>query len=414
MRNLLATFCLVFLLSCSTTFAEDWNQFRGPHTDGTSSASSLPTNWSEEKSIVWKTPMFGDGWSSPVASNGKIWVTTSSDAGQKLFVVCIDAAKGHVLKKILLFENVTTREPHKTNNLASSTPYIEDDRIYVHFGSYGTACLNTETFEIIWHRRDLPCHHWRGPGSSPIIYKNLMIVHFDGYDFQYVVALDKMTGKTVWKTTRSDHYETDNGDHRKAYATPLVINVGGKDQLISPCAKMTFSYEPETGKELWFIKYPAHSTAVRPIFENGMLYITSGFTRAKELMAVDPTGSGNVTESHVKWKVSKGSPSKPSFIYHDEMLYMADDTGVAQCVDAKKGTVVWKKRLGGNFSASPVLGDGKIYFFNEDGKTFVIKPGNKFEQVAVNELTDGSKCSFAVVDNDLIIRTVTHLYRISE
>jgi outer membrane protein assembly factor BamB len=282
----------------------------------------------------------------------------------------------------------------------------------VHFGSYGTACLDTKSGEGLWTRRDLPCRHWRGPGSSPIIYKNLLIVHFDGYDHQYIVALEKTTGKTVWKKDRQVDYGTDNGDIKKAFATPLVIEAAGRTQLISPTSKAALAFDPNTGDELWRVRFDGFSVAARPMFGHGLVYINTGFPRGA-LVAVRPDGMGDVT-SRIVWSANKSLPSKPSSLLIGDLIFSIDDTGVATCFEAKSGSAVWSQRVGGAFTASPLFADGRIYMFGEEGKTTVIAPARDYQELAVNSLSDGFRSSPAVAGRALFLRTEKNLYRIEK
>jgi outer membrane protein assembly factor BamB len=391
--------------------ADNWPQFRGPDGDGHAQAAGLATTWSESQNIRWKTPIHGRGWSSPVVWGDQIWLTTATENGQRMYAVCVDRASGKIVHDLLLFEVAQPDEIHVTNSYASPTPVIEAGRVYVHFGCYGTACIETSTGQVLWQRRDLPCNHWRGPGSSPILFEDLLIVHFDGYDRQYVVAFDKATGATRWKTDRNIDYETDDGDMKKAFCTPTVISVQGQWQLISPAAKAAIAYDPRTGRELWRIRYANHSATARPLFGHGLVFLNSGFSKA-ELFAVRPDGQGDVTDTHIAWSTDRSIGSKPSPLLVDDLLYVVHDQGTASCLEALTGKLVWQKRLGGNFSASPLYADGKLYFMNEDGLTTVIRPGRTCEILATNRLDDGCMASPAVTERAIILRTRTHLYRI--
>ncbi len=255
-------------------------------------------------------------------------------------------------------------------------------------------------------------NHWRGAGSSPIIYKNMLYLHFDGYDHQYIVALDKKTGEVIWKKDREIDYKTDNGDSKKAYATPRIIEYEGRVQLISPAAKATLSYNPLTGDMYWKFYYPQHSAACRPLFDGERIFVGTGFGKAY-LYAVNPGGNGDVTKSHVKWIEQKGIPSKPSQLFIDGMLFMVDDKGIASCLDAKTGKLIWKERFNrSTFSASPIYADGKIYMSDRTGLTRVIKPAKKYEELAANKLDAGCISSLAVAGKAIILRTPSHLYRI--
>jgi outer membrane protein assembly factor BamB len=409
-------FLCVFFLTANVALAgETWPNFHGPTNDNHSDAKDLPLTWSETENVVWKTPIHDSGWSSPVIWQNQIWLTTATDDGKQSFVLCIDRRNGKVVRDLKLFDNANPEDTRQYNSFASPTPAIEEGRVYVHFGSYGTACLDTNTAEVLWSRSDLPCRHWRGPGSSPILFENLLIVHFDGYDLQYIVALDKTTGKTVWKKDREIDYGTDNGDLKKAYSTPLVIKAAGRTQLISPFAKGTIAYDPRTGDEIWRVRYENHSTAARPLFGHGLVYINTGFAQG-EIMAVRPDGHGDVTASHVVWHARKNLhlPSKPTSLLIGDLIFSIDDGGVATCLDAKTGTSVWSQRVGGKFTASPIFADGRIYLFGEDGKTTVIAPEREYRELAVNQLSDGFRASPALAGRALFLRTEKNLYRVEK
>ncbi len=423
-RLFLPGLLLAFFAVCSPLAAQNnWTEFRGPNGSGLALKATPPVRWHEankdekeqdkSQNIVWKTSIHGRGWSSPVISEGQIWITTATEDGKKMYVVCVDANSGKIIHDNLLFTNENPQDIDVTNSYASSTPVIDGDRVYVHFGTYGTACLDVKTARVIWQRRDFPCNHWRGAGSSPIVYKNLMIVHFDGYDFQYIVALDKMTGKTIWKKDRMDLYETDNGDHKKAFGTPAVFEVEGQSLLLSPFAKAVIAYEPETGKELWWIQFKQHSTANRPLFDGKHIFIGTGFGKG-ELIAVNPfEAKGNITETHISWVVKRAMPSKPSPLLVNGKIYtVADKNGIVSCVDAASGEIIWQDRIGGTFSASPVYAAGHIYFCDEKGKTTVVKPGDTLNIVAENHLNNGCMATPAPLGKAIFIRTRTALYRI--
>jgi outer membrane protein assembly factor BamB len=296
--------------------------------------------------------------------------------------------------------------------------------VYVHFGSYGTACLDTATGDVLWKRDDLRCRHYRGPSSSVVLFENLVILTFDGADLQYVAALDKTTGDTVWKTDRdvewNDQHVTGpnagpilEGDHRKAHSTPLVITAAdGQPQMLSGGAKAAFSYDPRTGRELWRIEFDDFSVAPRPLYQDGIAYLVTGITHP-ELWAINTAGRGNLTVTdHIVWRAKSGVAKTASPLLIDDLIYMISDDGVVNCIDATNGQRVWQRRIGGRFAASPIYGDGHIYFCDQDGKTTVLKPGREFEALASNTLDDGSLASPAVDGKALYLRTKTHLYRI--
>jgi outer membrane protein assembly factor BamB len=405
---------MVLLTSAIARAGDNWPEFRGPSGNGHSDAVGLPIRWGEAENIKWKMAIHDKGWSSPVIWGNQIWLTTATIDGKKLFAVCVDRESGKILHDLTLFEVAKPGFCPPTNSYASPTPVVEAGRVYVHFGSYGTACLDTKTGETIWVRRDLPCDHHRAPGSSPILYGDLLIVHFDGIDVQYVVALDKTTGRTRWKRTRDIDYGTTDGDLKKAFATPSIVKVDGQAQLISPSAVATIAYDPESGNELWKVYHGGMNAAARPLAGLGMVFVTTGETGPYRLLAIRPDGKGDVTKSHVVWKQNRGVPARPSLLLVADQLYMVSDSGVASCLDARTGQEVWQKRLDGAHYASPIYAEGRIYFFDHEGITHVIQAGREGKILSRNQLEDGCMASPAVAGKSLFVRTKTHLYRIDE
>lgn len=411
----------ILLLSTTLLAAENWPDYRGIRQDGSvAKEANLPLEWSDEKNVVWKTPIQGKAWSTPVIWGKQIWLTTASSDGKKLTGICVDKDSGKILYEKLLFTIQKPQFAHKFNSYASPSPALEEGRAYLHWGAPGTACIETNTFKTLWSRPDLECDHFRGAGSSPLIYKNLLILTMDGADHQFVIALNKNDGKTVWRTDRStDFKDLDvngkpkrEGDMRKSYATPIIINIEGKDLLISPGAKAAWAYEPMTGKEVWQFRYNNHSSASRCLFVNDRLYINSGYSVA-ELFAVNPQGKGDITDSNKIWE-TKGStiPKKPSPIIHEGLMYLCSDSGIATCLDAETGKEIWKSRLGGNYSASLIRSGNRIYAFSEDGRGVIFATGRTFKLLGENTLPDGFMASPAVSGDALILRTRTNLYRI--
>lgn len=384
----------------------EWPEFRGPGAQGHSPARGLPLEWSETSNIAWKVPVAGLGWSTPVIANGRVWLTTAVEQrGVSLRAIAFDAATGREVVNVEVFKiPADRRDINPKNSWASPTPVIDGDRIYVHFGADGTAAL-TYAGEIVWKNRfEYQSQH--GAGGSPIVYRDLLIFSCDGSDAAFVIALDKHTGKTKWKTNRG--YPAD-----QAYTTPLVIRVGDQDQLISVGAFRARSYDPLTGKEIWRVRYDdGFSNVPRPVFAHGLVYITTGFQQP-ELMAIRPDGRGDVTKTHVAWSLKRGAPLTPSPIVVGDELYIVNDGGIASCIDAKTGSVIWQSRLGGTYSASPVYADGRLYFPAEQGVTTVIAPGKEARRLATNRLDGGHLASMAVAGGAIFLRSDTHLYRIA-
>ncbi|MAT13777.1 MAG: hypothetical protein CMJ46_00725 [Planctomyces sp.] len=411
---------LVLGIACEVGCAADeWGEFRGPRGDGIAASSQPPVTWSEEKHIQWKTEIHDKGWSSPVVWENQIWITTATEDGHQLFAVCVDRTTGDILHDRLIFEVENPEPVPFDNSYASPTSAIEAGRVYLHYGTYGTACVDTNSGEILWERRDLKCEHEAGPNSSPFLWNDLLIVNVDGRDVQYVIALDKFSGDTVWKTERSVDFSEVPVHQRKAYSMPLLIDTDGPDndgglQIVSPGGRSIISYDPADGTELWKIEHRGWSIAPRPVYGHDLLFAVMDHDHP-ELWAIRPDGTGDVTETHIEWKLKRGVPARSSPILIDDLLFMVDRNGVLSCVEAVTGDIVWKERLEGNYSASPIFADGRLYFFNEDAVTTIIKPGRKFELVSENALAkDVLMATPAAVGDELIIRTLHHLYCISE
>jgi outer membrane protein assembly factor BamB len=406
---------LLLTLLAPAAFAESpWPQFRGPGGTGISPATGLPTKFDDKTNVVWKTPIHDQGWSSPVILGKNVWLTTARDDGTAQYAVAIDRDSGKVVHDVKVFD--TPKPPYffkeGFNSHASPTPVVEDGRVYVHFGSAGTACLDPDTGKILWANRDLPCDHFRAPGSSPILWKDLLIVAFDGHDQQYVAALFKDTGKVAWRTDRTVDYKTKDGDLKKAYSTATVIDVGGKPQLVSSCAAGTVAYDPKGGKELWKVEYAGMNAATPPLYAHGLVYITSGHTAM--LYAVDPTGAGNVTKTNVKWSV-RSAPSRCAPIVLGDLLLMVNDGGFASGHDATTGKELWRRRLfGKNWYSSPIVADGHLYICDRDGKCHVLTADREGKLVATNALEGGIQATPAVAGKSLYIRTDKYLYRIEQ
>lgn len=414
--------------------ASDWPQFRGPAGDGHTDSRRLPIQMSESNNVAWKTPIHGRAWSSPVLSGDILWLTTATEDGRELSAISLDAKTGKVRSDSKLFTIEKPQFAHKFNTYGSPTPVMENNHVYVTFGSPGTACLDAKTGRVLWQRTDFVCNHFRGAGSSPILHGNLLILQFDGSDHQFIAALDKKSGKTVWETRRSidfkdlgpDGKPEAEGDWRKAFSTPHVARFDGRDQLISIGAKATYGYDPLTGRELWRVEErTSHSASSRPVAGHGLVFIPTGWSTG-QILAIKPGSNGEVLDANspdadkpvgtlsMVWKAKKGVPRKPSLTLVEDRLFSLDDGGIATCFDAKTGREIWRERIGGNYSASPLHAPGRFYFFSEEGKITVVSDSAKFEKIAENTLGDGFMASPAVAGDALILRSKTALYRIEE
>ncbi|TWT69922.1 outer membrane protein assembly factor BamB family protein [Crateriforma conspicua] len=424
--------------SGSAAKAAWWPQFRGPSGDGIAMQQNPPVEFGGETTSLWRTELVGKGWSSPVVADGVVWMTTAverqpteeerlellrkTDNDEKKFrtlaiaasielkLLAVDLQSGSLTKTIDL---TTVQQPdaiHSLNSYASPTPVIDGGSVFCHFGTFGTFCIDRDSGDVVWSRV-LPLKHAVGPGSSPMVYDDKLILIQDGMEQQYVVALDKATGETIWKADRPP-MRASNGDQRKSYCTPIAIEDSkGRDQLICMGAQWMISLDPSSGEEIWRVDHGSGFSVVpRPVVHQDLVMFATGFG-SKELWAVDVTGTGDVSNTHVRWTVSRGVPTKPSPLLLDGLLYIVDDSGVASCFAADDGSVVWKKRLGGNFSASPLLAGGRIYFANHDGDVFVVRPGDEFDLVQENHLGEQIMASPVAVEDSLLIRTDQAIYR---
>jgi outer membrane protein assembly factor BamB len=423
--------CLVCL--SGVLRGEDWNQFRGPTGEGVSAAKRLPTEWGGFGPPAWQTPLPGRGWSSPITIGSRIWLTAAEQlslptkardeklakspaggldfqahASVSLLAVELDAESGEILKQL---ELLTVEDPaaiHATNSYASPTPATDGERVYCHFGSLGTVCIAAQTGEIVWKRR-FEFDEITGPGGSPVLVGERLILACDGADQQFVVALDKRRGEIVWQTPRPAIVAADD-KLKRAFSTPLLISHDGREQLVVPGAQWVASYDPASGKELWRANYgEGHATVPRPVYRDGLVYICTGFMKP-QLWAIRVDGAGDVTETHVAWKYDKQVPEISSPILAGEQIYFVSSKGILTSLDAATGALVWQERLGGNYSASPLLAGGKLYFTSEAGLTTVIEAANEYREVSRNQVFGRTLASLAVCGDALLIRTDPVLY----
>ena len=415
--------------------AGDWPQFRGPRGDGHSAAENLPTTWGGLfEPPAWQTDIPGTGWSSPVVVGDRIWLTAAeltalsaeeqalklaenpfgeiekfqAHATATLLAIELDAASGKMLRRIELFTCADPAPIHHANTYASPTPVTDGERLYCHYGSLGTVAISLASGRIVWQER-FAVQDITGPGSSPVLCGDRLILACDGADEQFLVALDKYTGFVVWRTPRPKS-DVAEGKLRRAFSTPLVIHDGQRTQIIAPAAQWVVAYEPATGGELWRVNFgPGHAVVPRPVFRQGLVYVCTGYWQP-ELWAVRVDGTGDVTDTHVAWIYRKQVPLISSPIVVDNEIYFVSPRGIAKCLDAKTGELVWEQRLGGSFSASPLAGDGKLFFTSEQGITTVLRPGREYHELARNELSGQTLASLAVAGESLLIRTAAALY----
>ncbi len=409
------TVAIALLCACSAVSHAEWPDWRGPTADGRSEAIGLPLHWSEAKNIVWKTAIHDRGHSTPVVWRDQIWLTTATDDGSILFAVCVDLNSGAVIHDVEVFRSAEPQRIHPNNSYATPSAVIEEGRVYVHYGTFGTACIDTITGNVLWRRSDMNCEHMQGPVSSPVLYEDFVIVHLEGTDVQFIAALDKQTGETVWRYDRPrELYEGVEPLYLlKSYQTPVIIEEAGKPQLVSNGAMLVTGHNPDTGQEIWRVRYKGDSTISRIVYGHELLFVnTGGSPTATELWAIRGGATGDVTESHVAWKMTEDVPLESSPVLVDDLLYTMNDNGVLICMDALTGEKIWSERLSGKYGASLLAAENRIYIANKQGVTTVIKPGRTFQTIAVNELDDGLWASPAVAGTSLLLRTRTDLYRI--
>ena len=412
-------FATLALFTLSAT-AADFSQFRGPAGDGHAIASGLPINWTATDHVTWQVPVAGKGWSSPIVVGNRLFLTTAvaktggGPDDQSLRALCLDLKTGKTVwdQEVFAGNHVSTEGLlHSKNSHASPTPISDGKRLYVHFGTEGTAALELDTGRIAWKMQDLAYVPRHGSGGSPALVDGLLVVTCDGQDVDYVAAIDTRNGKIAWKTDRTLELP-----RKFSFSTPLVIEVEGRKQIVCPGTGLVAAYEPKTGKEIWRVLYgDGYSVIPRPVFGHGLVFVCSGWG-VPTLFAIRPTGTGDVTDTHVAWKqTSKANvPHTPSVLLIKDDLFLISDTGIASSLDARTGKLHYRKRIGGRYSASPTFADGKIYIQSEAGRGFVLKPGREFVELGRNQLQGRTFSSYAVADNALFIRTENRLFRIEK
>jgi len=390
----------------------DWPEFRGPTGQGHAAGKHLPVEWGKDKNVAWVTPIPGLGWSSPVVAAGRVYLTTAipvqrgGDGDQSLRALCLDADSGKILwqEEVFRQDGQTAPAIHGKNSHASPTPIVHGGRLYVHFGHQGTACLDLAG-KVLWRNtelRFLPAH---GNGGSPIVVDDKLIFSCDGREEAYVAALDRTSGKVAWKTPRGMDVPK-----RFSFSTPLLVTVNGKLQVVSPGSGAIMAYDPANGREIWRVTFNGYSVIPRPVYGNGLIFISTGY-ESPTLLAIRLDGTGDVTGTHVAWRMRQNAPHTPSPLLVGGEVYIVSDDGVASCLDAKTGKVHWKERLGGAFSASPMAANGRVYFQSEEGVGIVVKGGTRYEELARNSLGEKTYASYAAADGALFVRTASRLYK---
>ena len=393
----------------------DWPQFRGPDGQGHSDQTGIPIHWKEGENITWKTAVPGEGWSSPVIAGDQVWMTSAEADGKSLHAICIDKRSGKLLHNVEVLTPQDAGPLHRLNGYASPTPVLDGERVYTHFGPRGSVCLDT-TGKIIWKNNSFKYNVIQGAASSPILHGDMLILTCDGIDNQFIVALDKRTGKIKWKQPRA-HLEAaakKRSIAKMSYSTPLIQRINGVPQLVCSGADHVASYDLKTGAEIWWMPYDGFSIVGRPSYGNGLFYVVGSIRQDHFCVYAVHPGKGRLRDDQVVWQRSISIPHVSSPLLVGRELFVVHDGGVASCVDALTGKEHWRERLGGNHDASPVEIRGRIYFCNREGKTTIAAASDKFEVLAINQLKGTFKASPAIADGALFLRSDTHLYRIEK
>jgi outer membrane protein assembly factor BamB len=420
-KSYIALIAFLILLSLNLHAQEStrqWTHFRGNELKSIAEEGTYPIQWTDSTNIEWKTEIRGRAWSSPVVYGDQIWCTSATKDGNEMFVVCIDYNTGKIIKEIALFQPDSLYRIHPVNSFATPTPAIEEGFVYVHFGRYGSACINTETGEKVWERRDLICEHVQGPGSSVFLYKDMIVLHMEGIDRMRIYALDKHTGETIWVIERNEKwYEGIDEIGRKAYITPIVIVVDGRELLISNGSCVCDAMDVNTGELVWYIPQGVDSTISMPVESDGILYFYTGFVTKEngenecDLLAVDPSGTGDIT-GNILWRVSSPMLQLQTPVIYDGLLYTVDSKSMLFCLDAFTGETIWQEKLKGKYHSSPVWADGKVYINSTRGKTYVFKAGREKELLTENSLEGEIWSTPAFLQGEILMRTSKFLYKI--
>jgi len=417
--------CLLLsaLFSCTSDIKNEasWTHFRGDELNGISVEENIPLQWDDSTNISWKTPVPGRGWSSPVILGQQVWLTAATEDGKELRALCLDRESGEILQNRILFKPDKLYRKNSLNTYATPTGALEDERFYAHFGRYGTACLDTRSGEILWERSDLQCKHVQGPGSSLYLYRDKLFVHMEGSDIQYIVALDKASGKTLWRSDRpKEIYDQMEPIGKKAYTTPVIVNAGGKDVMISNGSGACIAYDPDNGEELWRIVYGDDTTIAMPTESDGIVYLYMAFEYQEDgkknakLIALDPANTDDSGNPRVLWQLNSPPLQQSSPLVKDGLLYTVASNGIMHCIEASSGETVWSRRMKGKFNSSPVWADGHLYFSSTRGSTHVLKEGREMEFVAENKVEGEIWATPAITGGAIFLRTSKYLYKISK
>jgi outer membrane protein assembly factor BamB len=384
--------------------AKYWSRWRGPSGQGLVTGPGYPDRWSATENILWKTAVPGGGNSSPIVWGDRIFLTTAYDGGVRLALRAYNRTDGKLVWETFAPEG-GAESVHQKNGNASATPATDGERIYVSFGNRGLMAFDFEG-KLVWRQNFGTIRNYWGSAGSPLLYKDRVILYQDQSAGAFVAAFDARTGRQLWRTTR---------DGTVGWGTPIAIRVDDHDELIVHGQSKVQAYNPDTGRELWRCNGSLQEVIPTAVVGYGMLFCSSG--RAGPTLAIRPGGQGDVTRSHLVWSSPRGSPFVPSPILYREHLYMVNDMqSIATAFEAMTGNTLWQGRLGvaqkEGFSASPVAFDGKVFFTNDQGETFVLRAGSEFQVLHVNDIGERMLASPALVDGRWYVRTERNLIAI--
>jgi outer membrane protein assembly factor BamB len=387
--------------------AKFWPRWRGPSGQGLVTGTGYPDTWSSTQGVLWKTPVPGTGNSSPIIWGDQIFVTSSYESGRKLSLLAYRRSDGKLLWESPAPAGRTDSGAHYKNGHASSTPATDGQRVYVLFGARGLFAFDFAG-KLAWQRDLGPMDAYHGAAGSPLLYRDRIILYQDQFSGSFIAAFDTRTGRELWRTRR---------DASVGWGTPIAIRAGQRDEVIVNGQQYVTSYDPITGRELWRCGGTTYEVIPTPVVGYGLVFCSSG--RAGPTLAIRPGGSGDVSRTHLAWESPRGSPFVPSPILYGEQIYMVNDmASIVTSLSATTGQALWQGRLGvaqrEGFSASPVAVDGKIFFTNDDGETFVLRAGPKFELMHTNQLGESMLASPALVDGRWYFRTQRNLFAVGK
>jgi outer membrane protein assembly factor BamB len=403
-------FYLTFVTSSIPANAENWPRFRGPNGQGVSSEVDLPVQWSGHDNVAWKTSIPGNGWSSPIVHDDRVLLTTTTEEGVSCRVICVSRRSGDIAWNTEVHRQVPGKKRAK-NSYATPTPVTDGKHVYAVFYD-GTIAAVDFSGNLVWKNSEVKFYSLHGLGASPMLAHNQLIMPFDGSSREdervgwkipwteaIVLSLDAATGSVRWKGRR--------GESRVGHVTPILVDDG--EQIVSACGDRVQGFDARTGKRIWSVYSQGEGVTPSPAIGDGLIFTSSGFEEPT-IRAIRLGGEGNVTDTHVMWEQRQGVPALPSLLYVRPHVYTITRDNILHCIEASTGEIVWRHRLSGDYSASPVFADGRIYILSEEGLTLVLRPGPRYDEVGRNGIDETCLASMAVSQGQFYIRSSEHLF----